>query len=208
MSGQLSVDRVDQLHVRVTYSRMIEGPAHDVFLADVDPLPSTTRFDEAAYLAILEPVLHAHGKTADACSLRVSRTHRSWSSSVGEAEIAVALSTGRADSTDAASTESVRSTFRTLLAVAGDAEPLVFGHPDAVTEARLRVERAYASMHADRLSVTDEEHVTSEGMWSVGLVHSDRARFRVLLGFVDGDLRTTHIRRVTGAEVVDSVGTE
>lgn len=208
MTGHLRVDRVDQLHVRLTYSHLVEGPPHDVFLLDVEAVAST-RFDETAYLDILEPVLHTHGEAADACSVRVSRTHRSWSASAGEAEIAIALATGRADTTDHGSTEAVRSAFRQLLSLAEDENPASFTYQEAITEARLRVERAYADVHADRLSVTDEEHHASQGLWSVGLVHlPTRARFRVVLGFVDGDLRTAHIRRVADGEVVASVGTE
>lgn len=209
MSGHLTLDRVDQLHVRIAYSRVIEGPAHDVFLLDVTTASQTARFDEAAYLVVLEPILHAHGAAADACSLRVSRTHRSWSESPGEAEISVALSTGREDKTDRGATEAVRSAFAALLSHSGDGRPGPLTHPEAITEARLRVERAYADVYADRLTVADEEHMASQGRWSVGLVHMpSSARFRVTLGFVDGDLRTTHIRRVPDGEVVDSVGTE
>lgn len=207
MTGHLRVDRVDQLHVRLTYSHLVEGPAHDVFLLDVGT-KSSTGFDESAYLDVLEPVLHAHGEAADACSVRVSRTHRSWSTSRGEAEIAVALATGHADTTDHGSTEAVRSAFRQLLSM-DEEESASLTYQEAITEARLRVERAYGDVHADRLSVTDEEHQVSQGLWSVGLVHlPTRARFRVLLGFVDGDPRTAHIRRVSRGEVVDSVGTE
>jgi len=208
MTGHLRVDRVDQLHVRLTYSHLVEGPAHDVFLLDVGVVASTG-FDERAYLDVLEPVLHTHGEEADACSVRVSRTHRSWSASPGEAEIAVALATGRADTTDHGSTNAVRSAFRQLLSLAGDETAATFTYQEAITEARLRLECAYADVHADRLSVTDEEHQVSQGLWSVGLVHlPTRTRFRVVLGFVDGDPRTAHIRRVSSGEVVASVGTE
>lgn len=206
MSSSLDLDRVDRLSVRVSYCGVLEGPPHDVFLLDVRPGGAGDAFDETPYLDALEPVLHTHGDTADPCTVHVTRTHRSWTTEAGEAEISIALATGRASTVDRSATESVVSAFRKVLELAapGPSDPL--DHHDALAEARLRVERAYAEVHADLLTVTDEEHVAGARTWSVGLSFP-RARFQVLLGCVDGDPRSTHIRRLRGGEVVDSVGT-
>jgi hypothetical protein len=207
MSGTLHLGRVDQLRVRLTYSRVLEGPAHDVFLLDVQPKDPTERFDEAPYLEMLEPVLHTHGAAPDPCVVHVNRTHRSWTASPGDAEIAIALSTGRATALDHDSTEVVRSAFRKVLEHVDAERTPPLSHHEAIIQARLRVEEAYPEAHADRLAVTDEEHIAARGMWSVGLVLSNLVRFHVLLGFVDGVAHTTHIRRMPGSEIVDSVGT-
>jgi hypothetical protein len=207
MTGTLDLDRVDELRIRLTYSRVLEGPAHDVFLLDTRPVPSTGRFDETSYLDCLEPVLHPQGEGWAPAVVHVNRTHRNWVESAGEAEIVVALATGRSTAMDQAATEAVGSVFAKILQQTADEPAAALGHRDALLEARLRIERAYAEVHADRLSVTDEEHVPASGMWSVGLVLDDRARFKVRIGFVDGDSRTTHIRCLPGSEIVDSVGT-
>lgn len=205
MSGSLDLARVDELHLRITYSRMLEGPAHDVFLLET-PTPATSEFEERPYLDILAGVLHAHGAAADPCVVHLNRTHRSWSPSAGEVEIVVALATGYATVTDPEATQAVASAFREVLGHVGAAEVSALTHGEVITEARLRVERAYPEVHADRLDLTGEEHVAARRLWSVDLVHSGTARFEVALGFVDGDPRTTHIRRLPFSEVVDSVG--
>ena len=79
---------------------------------------------------------------------------------------------------------------------------------EAITEAQLSVERAFSDVHADRLAVTDEEHIAGQGMWSVGLALPNEARFRVLLGFVDGIPGTTHIRCMPTGDIVGSMGAE
>lgn len=207
MTGTLDLDRVDRLSVRLVYSRVLEGPAHDVFLLETRPALSTGRFDETPYLDWLEPVLHPNGDGYAPSVVHVNRTHRNWVDSAGEAEIVVSLATGRSTTMEPAAADSVGSVFRTILEHAADERPAALGHRDALREARLRVERAYTEVHADRLAVTDEEHVPGSGMWSVGLVLRGRARFEVQIGFVDGDPRVTHIRRRPGSEIVDSVGT-
>lgn len=207
MTGTLNLDHVDELCIRLTYSRFLEGPAHDVFLLDIRPPCSTGRFDERPYLDRLQPVLHSHGGGRASSVLHVNRTHRDWEGA-DEAEIVVALATGRSTTMEQATVGAIGSIFREMLDQANDgASAAALDHQHAVLEARLRIERCYAEVHADLLRVTDEEHVPASGMWSVGLVLGDRARFRVRIGFVDGDPRTTHIRQLPGSEVVDSVGT-
>lgn len=202
----LDLGRVGDLRIKVTFGRVLEGPAHDVFLLDVHP-PSTPgeRFDETPYLDVLEPILHTHG-TTDPYVVHVNRTHSSWDESAGKADIVVALATGHTSRVEPTAAASVASAFRKILGHADEPAPGL-GHDDAITRARLSVESAYPDVHADRLMTTDEQHMASSGTWSVGLSLPDLARFQVTLGFVDGDAGTTHIRRTPASEVVDSIGT-
>lgn len=212
MTRPLRLGAVDELRVRLVFSRVLEGPAHDVFALDVRPggpgsgaSGATTRapFDEAPVLDLLSPVLQAGG--SDAYVLRVNRTQFGWAGGVDTAEIVVALATGLATSMEAAETEVVRSALRGVLRHVGTSPERSLGHDQALDEARLRVEAAFPEVHADRLVLTDEEHVAAGG-WSVGMSFAGSARFWVVLGFVDGDPRTNHVRRMPGSEIVDSVG--
>lgn len=208
MTGALDLDLVDELHVRLTYARTFEGPVHDVFLVDVRAAPSSGRFDERPYLDLLEPVLRSPGGDWAPALVQVTRTHRSGSAAGGVADIAVTLATGRSRPVERAVVDTVASVFRTLLDRAGAEAPAeILDHDQALLEARLRLERGHDEVDADLLTVSDEEHVPASGLWSVGLVLAGRARFGVRIGFVDGDARTTHIRRLRGSEIVDSVGT-
>lgn len=208
MTGALDLDRVDELSIRLTYGRHLEGPAHDVFLLDTRPQLPTGRFDERPYLDRLEPVLRPDGGDWAPTVVHVNRTHRNGAECDGEAEIVVALATGRSTTMERAAVDTIGSVFRELLDLSGDrARATTLDHEQALLEARLRVERAYVDVEADLLTVSDEEHVAAAGLWSVGLVLLGRVRFGVRIGFVDGDPRTTHIRRLPGSEIVDSLGT-
>lgn len=214
MTRPLRLGAVDELRVRLVFSRVLEGPAHDVFALDVRPGGSGASgaptggasgppFDEAPVLDLLSPVLQAGGP--EAYVVRVNRTQFGWAGGVDTAEIVVALATGLATSMDASATELVRSALRGVLRHVGTSPERSPGHDQALDEARLRVEAAFPDVHADRLVLTDEEHV-ADGGWSVGMSFAGSARFWVVLGFVDGDPRTTHVRRMPGSEIVDSVG--
>lgn len=206
MSSSLHLGAVDEMRVQLSFSRVLDGPAHDVFLLDVHPRASTDRFDEAPVLEVLEPVLYTRGPASDPYVVHVSRTHSSWAGGAGQAQIAIALATGLSTGMGPAATEVVRSTLRKVLEHVGAEKAAPLTHREAIDEARLRVERSFPEVHADRLTVTDEEHISAEGRWSVGLTLSTVARFQVDIGFVDGDSQTTHVRRMPGSEVVDSVG--
>lgn len=207
MSSSLRLGAVDELRVRLVFSRVLEGPAHDVFLLDVHPSAPAEGLDEAPILDLLEPVLHARGTAEDAYVVRVNRTRHSWTGRGHEAEVAVALSTGLATAMDPSATEVVRTALREVLAhVAAERGPALT-HQEATDQARLRVEEAFPDAHADRLTLTDEEHVVGDGSWSVGTRLPTGARFQAVIGFVDGDPRSSHIRQLSGGEVVDSVGT-
>lgn len=208
MSGTVDLGRVDELRVRLAFSRAPEEPPHDVFLLDVRPVTGTGRFDESPYLDLLEPVLALPAGKRRRCVVQVNRTHRSWTDSPGEAEIAVALSSGRATSAmDHEATEVVRLALRKVLDRVEASRAPALAHQEAVGEARARVARVFTEVEADRLTVTDEEHHAAEGTWSMYLAVPAVARFHVLLGFVDGDPTTTHIQRLPSSEIVDSVGT-
>lgn len=208
MTGALDLGRVDELHVRLTYGRSFEGPVHDVFVLDTRPGSATGSFDERPYLELLEPVLQAPGGDRAPAVVHLNRTHRSGVEGPDEAEIVVALATGRSTPVERAVVDTVGSAFRTMLDRAGAEPPAeLLDHDHALLEARLRLARGYAGVDPDLLSVSDEEHGPAPGTWSVGLVLAGRARFGVRIGFVDGDARTTHIRRLRGSEVVDSLGT-
>lgn len=207
MFGAIHLDRVDELRIRLAYSSTRDGPTHDVFLLDAHLPPTAGPFDESVYLAALEPVLHAHGAQPEPCVVRLTRTHRSWTGTHGEAEITIGLSTGGGRAVDPGSRQAVLSAFQDILRRV-DA---VNGHPpdhgEAVAEARQRVQEAFPEVAAGSLLVTDEEHRASAGMWSVGLALPGLARFTVLLGCVGGIPGTAHITRMPTNEVVDSVGT-
>jgi hypothetical protein len=209
MSSLLHLGHVQELRVRLAYSRVLEGPAHDLFLLDVHPRPADA-FDEAAparLLELLEPVLRMHGTEPDPYVVRVCRRHRSWEGDAAEADLSVSLCTGLSTTLAPAAAEVVRTALRQISASLDTERSSALSHAEALTEARLRVERGYPDAHADRLTVTDEEHVAADGRWSVGLALPASARFQVVIGFVDGDPRSTHIRRLPSSEVVDSVGT-
>lgn len=205
MGDMLDLDRVDEVCVRLAFSRILEGPAHDTFLLDARPAISTGRFDERPYLDRLEPVLRSHGGRWVPSVVHLNRTHRTWGKGPNQAEIVVALATGRSTTMEPAAVAAIGSVFRAILDQAGETPPTALDRRQALLEARLRVERGYAEVHADRLRVSDEEHTPTSGTWSVGLVLDDSTRFTVRIGFVDGDPRTTHVRRLPDSEVVDSL---
>ncbi len=207
MPRSLRPGAVDELRVRLVFSRVLEGPAHDVFMLDVRPPTASEPFDGTPILALLDPVLYA-GSVADAYVVHLNRTHSGWAGGVSDAEIVVALSTGIATSMDPAATEVVRSALREVLLHVGAEQGSPLPHDEAMSEARMRVEKVFPDVRADALVLTDEEHVAAEGSWSVGLSLSTIARFGVAIGFVDGDPQTTHVRRTPGSEIVDSVGAE
>ncbi|HEX6246226.1 MAG TPA: hypothetical protein VFZ64_00025 [Nocardioidaceae bacterium] len=207
MSSSLRLGAVDELRVRLVFSRVLEGPAHDVFLLAVRPLASGEGIDEAPILDLLEPVVHTRGTAEDAYVVHVNRTRHSWTGGTHQTEIAVALSTGLATTMDPSATEVVRTTLREVLAHVATQKGPALTHEEATEQARLRIEEAFPDAHADLLTLTDEEHVVADGSWSVGTRLPNGARFQAVVGFVDGDPRSSHIRRLSGGEVVDSVGT-
>lgn len=207
MSSTLDLGQVGALRVSVTFGAVLEEPAHDVFLLDAGPLPSTGQFDEGPYLDLLAPLLPPRPSKRERWVVSVNRTHRSGTPGPGVAEIAIAVASRRTPGAGPETVESVRSAFRQILARAGAPGAATLDHPEALSEARRQVQRAFPEAPADRLAVTDEEHHAAQGMWSVGLALAMQARFEVLVGFVDGDPGTVRIRR-TGSEIVDSVGTD
>ena len=207
MPTSLNLSRVGTLRVRVAYRTRRDLPAHDAFLLEITLPPGEGRFDELPYLSILESVIDPPGVPPDARAVRVSREHRSWAQP-GEAEICVDLSSRSQSAVPALALDAVKTAFRRIVDHAAARPDRELSHEEVLREARLRVERSHPDAPAERLTVTDEEHLAHESLWSVGLALPDRARFVVSLGFVDGLPAATHIRRVGVAEIVDSVGTE
>jgi hypothetical protein len=207
MFGPIDLDAVDVLRIRVACSSAPEGPSLEVFLLDTHLPLGAGPFEESVYLKALEPVLHTHGPRPEPCVVRLTRTHRSESGTHGEAEISVGLSTAGGRAVDPATREAVLSAFRDVLRRVDLVNGHTPDHAEAIAEARLRVQEGFPDVDAASLLVTDEEHRASAGMWSVGLALPEVARFKVLLGCVDGVPGTTHITRRPTTEVVDSVGT-
>lgn len=203
---------VERVRVRLACSRGLEEPAHDVFLLETGTGDGATRFDEGPYLADLAPLLSPAGPPANRWEVHVGRTHRSWVSGAGEAEITILLATGRSSHLAPGAAELVRAAFRRVLArsPAGDVPVRVLdqGREEVIAAARHSVAKADPAVATDQLVLTEEDHIPAEGMWSVGLMQPGVAWFEVLLGFVDGVPGTAHIRRTTAIEVVDSVGTD
>lgn len=213
MFGELHLERVEDLRVRLSYSRVHGAPAHDVFLLDARLPASGKPFEESAYLELLEPVVRASGSSADGCVVHRCLTHRSGASTGGRAELAVGLTTGgrsavEPGSMEAVTVEAVTTALRGVLARVGGGEARPLSRQEAVTMARLRVAEAYPDVEVGALALNEEEHLASARMWSVGLGLAGVARFKVLLGFIDGVPTTAHLRRMPISEVVDSVGTD
>lgn len=204
----LDLGRVDELRIRVSYARMLDGPAFNVFFLDVHPTTAPDeRFDEMPYLDALGPLVHVGGAPLP-YSVHVNRTHSTRGTGAGEVDIVVALTMrGYSTALGRVSVDAVRGCFRRILEYVGGLPTALPTRTEAITEARLRVEYAYPDVHADHLAVTNEEHRPNRS-WSVGLMTPDLTRFQVVLGFAEGAPGTAHIRRITRSEVVDSVGTD
>jgi hypothetical protein len=206
---ELNLGTVDQLRVRVSYGRMLDGPSHDVFLLDV-PVEADEAFDETPYIGALEPILYAGAETPLVYSMHVSRHHTSWGPALGEAEIRLNLTTGSRSATiGATALDALTLAFRSVLEhVTGRPERPEPRHDDAIALARVRVEEAFPEVHSDLLSVSDEEHRAAHGSWSIGLRTRDLDRYVVVIGFLDGYPDSAHIRHQPRSEVLDSVGSE
>jgi hypothetical protein len=204
---ELNLGTIDQLRVRVGFGRMLDGPAHDVFLLDV-PVAAGEAFDETPYLEALEPILYAESETPLVYSVNLNRHHMSWGPSAGEAEIRLHVTTGSVSARlTSTALDAVTVAFRKVFEHSGrPAREL--RHDDAIALARVRVEEAYPEVHSDVLSVSDEEHRASHGSWSIGLRTRDLDRYVVVIGFVDGYADSAHIRHQPRSEVLDSVGSE
>jgi hypothetical protein len=206
---ELHLGKVDQVRVRVAYSRMLDGPAYDVFLLDIPGVGAEGAFDEMPYLETLEPILYADERAPRDYSVHVNRNHTSWGAAAGDVEIRVNLMGGRMSTTlTAAALDAVTDAFRTVLGRGSAPESVELLEDEAVASACARVEEAYPEVHSDVLSVSEVEHRAAERAWSVGLRTHDLDRYLVLLGFLDGYAGSAHIRHEPRSEVLDSVGWE
>jgi len=207
MSGALQLGPVGEVRIGLTFASAIEAPPHDTFLLDLHPDVSADPFDERPYLAAVASLVSPAGAAPPPGVVHVNRTQAVGTDRAGEADIVIALADGEEHALEPAAVDMARSALRSILTSHGAPQTRALGHDEALLEARRRVEASYPEAQAERLVVTDEEHMASQGMWSIGLALAPAARFEVLLGFVDGITQTTHIRRMPGTEVVDSVGT-
>jgi hypothetical protein len=206
---ELHLGRVDQVRVRVAYSRMLDGPAYDVFVLDVPGVGAEGAFDEMPYLETLEPILYADERAPRDYSVHVNRNHTSWGAAAGDVELRVNLIGPRMATTlTAPALDAVADAFRTVLEMGGPPEPVELGEDEAVATACARVEEAYPQVHSDVLSVSEVEHRPAQRAWSVGLRTRDLDRYLVVVGFLDGYAGSTHIRHEPRSEVIDSVGSE
>jgi hypothetical protein len=209
----LSLGHVAGLRVMVSVGHVLDLPPRDAFLLDVRPAPTLDgHFDEAPYLEALEPIMHAGGTAPEQHSVQLSWKRYSWAGDAADVDIVLALA-GQSPShrLDRATTDEIYAAFRKILAhAAAPASPdrMELARDDALSTARRRVAYVYPGVRAEDLAVTDEEHHAASGSWSLGLATPDLVRFQVTLGAVDGVPTTTHVRRTSPREVVDSVGSE
>lgn len=214
LSGRaLAIGRVAGLRVMVSVCHVLDLPPREAFLLDVHPAPTLDgRFDETPYLDALEPIVRAGGSAPALHSVQCGWKRYSWAEGVADVDIVLAL-VGRSPShrLDRATTDEVAAAFRKILEhAAAPASPysMELARDDALSMARRRVGYVYPGVRAEDLAVTDEEHHVASGSWSLGLATPDLVRFQVTLGPFDGVPTTTHVRRTSPSEVVDSVGSE
>jgi hypothetical protein len=206
----LQLGPVASVRLRLALSAGVGGPAHDVFLVDARRADPAVPFEEGRWLVVLQDLLDRAGLDASGEGLlRVERSHALGDALPGTAEVELVLDTGAAPALPATHVEQVASALRAALGPALGGEPGEgLSRGEAIDAARRSVLLADPGADEDTLVVTDEEHLASAGRWSIGLALGTRARFEVVIGLVDGDPRTRHVRRLPGSEVVDSVGTE
>lgn len=210
MITALRKGRVDGLRVTVACAGTLEDVPHDVYLLDLAPAATTAddRFDEVPYLESLEPVLDFAGGPPS-WVVNVSRTHRGDRDGLGHAHLSVLLAVGGPPASGEPVpdlTPVMRSAFSRMVARFAPAPPAPLARDDALAAAAAAVGHAYPDIDAQRLSLTDEEHHTDDGHWSVGLSVPGADRFRVLLGLVPGLHGSAHVHRMPPHEVVDSIG--
>lgn len=205
---ELQIGRIDQVRVRVGYSRTPDGPAYEVFLLDLPGAGTDGTFDEVPYLEALEPILYALADPPLDYSVHVDRS-RTSRAAAGDVEIRVSLTTGSTSiAFGATALDGVKNAFRTVLEVAGPPESPVLRHDEAIARAMVRVEEAFPDVHSDVLSVSEEEHRAAQGSWSVGLRTRELDRYLVVVGFLDGYAGSAHVRHEPRGEVLDAVGSE
>ena len=202
----LTLGRVDQVRVQVGFSNLLDGPPDDVFLLDLARRDTAEPFDEAPYLAALDPLVTAASGHHPPYSLHLHRHRTSWGVSVGDVEIRLVVMTGhRAGPLPAAVVDAVSAALAGILDQAGRLEAEPVAHGEAVERARGAVEAVYHG--AGELAISDEEHQAARGLWSIGLRSPELDRYVAEVGFLQGYAGSTHVRHLH-SEVLDSVGSE
>ncbi len=199
---------VDELLVTLAFGRSPDGPADEVFVLETrPPVPPGGRWDETPYVEALEGVLRSTGRPGTPHSLTVCTRHTSWGRPSARADIVLSVAlAGTSTTANRKAREAVKAAFREMLGSSDNERRRSASHDEAVSAARRLVATVWSDVDAVELSVSHEEHRASTHAWSFGLVARDRTRYQALVGFVDGDPSTVHIRRGPEPEVVDSVG--
>ncbi len=191
-----------RLSIRVAYGVALHTTPHDVFLLAA-PLAAAARpFDPAESLGLVLTGL-ARPET-EALVVHLGRTHRTGAQPTAEAQIAITLATDPTGVLPDQTVEAVGSSFRAVLEQVCASTTGAFDHDQAHQAAVAAVQSAYPAVQADSLALTVEEHLN--GIWTLRLTDHAMATYITSLGFVDGNLATTHVRRQAPGEVVDSVG--
>ncbi len=201
----LDLSRVDDLVVAVSFGAAPDEPADEVFLLTVHPnLSDEARFDDRPYVDSLEALLK---DSHPPHTMQVTRTHESWGSRSATAsiELFVGLEAGSERETLSAA---VVDAFGGMLDATGRREPPAVPRDSAVELAMRLAALAWSDLEPGTLSITDEEHHHSTGVWTIGLTNPAHDRVLAQVGVVGGDPATARIKRMGEAEIVDSVGVE
>ena len=163
MSGALQLGPVGEVRIGLTFASAIEAAPHDTFLLDLHPDVSADPFDERPYLAAVASLVSPAGLAPRPGVVHVNHTHVVGASRAGEAAIVIALADGEEHALEPAAVDMARSALRSILTSHGAPLTRALGHDEALREARRRVEASYPEAQAERLVVTDEEHMASAG---------------------------------------------
>jgi hypothetical protein len=195
----------EDVRVLVAFAPGPDGPAHEVFVLDLDPgREMKSRWDDRRYVDRLDRALLSRSSPPHA--LAVTRRRSTWASA--DRRIEVCLRIGRPtpdEPLDEEARAAVVAAFRDILEQRSPGAASPATRSDAIDAARRAVATGWTE--PEHLTVTEEEHRPRQRLWVVGLAGPDGTRYRAEVGVVDGDVATVHAVRTAAPEVVDSVGT-
>jgi hypothetical protein len=189
---------LDQVTVAVAFSESRAGAPDEVFTLFIQPeIESGKSWDERPYLDALLPLLEQDGVPyAQFHSLDIRKSQTSWGAAGAGAQIALFIYNSAASGVvGAVAWEGIRAAFRQIMshAVSSECQPLT--RDEAIAAAKWRVVMAYPQFSVDDLSVKYEEERPAQAAWVIGLQAADRTQFEVGLGVINGNPRTSHVRR-------------